>query len=122
MQVPVVAKADSMTLEELRQFRKYIRSQLEQVPGLDLPEQYLPDISLPVQRLPMHSCRAGPSRLGMLSPFLVMAGTTAAVACSRRVNRGFTLKTGHVRCLACRHRPAALISRDTYSCAGAAGG
>jgi septin family protein len=31
MQVPVIAKADSMTLEELRQFRKYIRSELEQV-------------------------------------------------------------------------------------------
>ncbi|CAK0786298.1 hypothetical protein CVIRNUC_009511 [Coccomyxa viridis] len=28
--VPVIAKADSMTLEELRQFRKHIRSQLEQ--------------------------------------------------------------------------------------------
>ena len=46
MQVPVIAKADSMTLEELRQFRKYIRSQLEQVPLLDLPEQHLLCISL----------------------------------------------------------------------------
>ena len=46
MQVPVLAKADSMTLEELRQFRKYIRSQLEQVPLLDLPEQHLLCISL----------------------------------------------------------------------------
>lgn len=31
VQVPVIAKADSMTLEELRQFRKYVRSELEQV-------------------------------------------------------------------------------------------
>lgn len=31
MQVPVIAKADSMTVDELRQFRKYIRSELEQV-------------------------------------------------------------------------------------------
>ena len=46
MQVPVIAKADSMTLEELRQFRKYIRSQLEQVSLLDLPEQHLLRISL----------------------------------------------------------------------------
>ena len=45
MQVPVIAKADSMTLEELRQFRKYIRSQLEQVPLLNLPEQHLLCIS-----------------------------------------------------------------------------
>ena len=30
-QVPVIAKADSMTIDELRQFRKYIRSELEQV-------------------------------------------------------------------------------------------
>ena len=42
----MIAKADSMTLEELRQFRKHIRSQLEQVPLLDLPEQHLPCISL----------------------------------------------------------------------------
>ena len=46
MQVPVIAKADSMTLEELRQFRKHIRSQLEQVPLLNLPEQHLLCISL----------------------------------------------------------------------------
>ncbi len=31
MQVPIIAKADSMTVDELRQFRKYIRSELEQV-------------------------------------------------------------------------------------------
>ena len=31
VQVPVIAKADSMTLEELRQFRKYARAELEQV-------------------------------------------------------------------------------------------
>lgn len=31
LQVPVIAKADSMTVDELRQFRKYVRSELEQV-------------------------------------------------------------------------------------------
>ena len=31
LQVPIIAKADSMTTDELRQFRKYIRSELEQV-------------------------------------------------------------------------------------------
>lgn len=54
----MIAKADSMTVDELRQFRKYIRSELEQV--LDM------HCAFPVPRMSTHAT-ACPRRLADLA-------------------------------------------------------